>query len=186
MTTPNQTISASELRALVKGQVIVPGDADYDRARTVFVGGINRRPGMIVRVADAGDVSRVVSLARESGMELAVRSGGHSSAGHGVSDGGIVLDLADMQTLQVSVKNRTAWAETGLNAGKYTTATANYGLATGFGDTASVGIGGITLGGGIGYIVRKHGLTIDNLLAAEIVTADGQLRCGDPLPVPIA
>ena len=179
MATTNQTISVSELKHLVKGQVIAPGDADYDQARTVFVGGINRRPGMIVRVADAGDVARVVTLARENGLELAIRSGGHSSAGHGVSEGGIVLDLANMRSLQINVKERTAWAETGLTAGAYTLETAKYGLATGFGDTASVGIGGITLGGGVGYLVRKHGLTIDNLLAAEIVTADGQLLRAD-------
>ena len=86
-----------------------------------------------------------------------------------------MLDLADMRTLEIDVKGRTAWAETGLTASEYTTAADAYGLATGFGDTGSVGIGGITLGGGVGYLVRKHGLTIDNLLAAEVVTADGQL-----------
>ena len=117
----------------------------------------------------------MVSLARETGLELAVRSGGHSLAGHSVSDGGIVLDLADMQALDIDVERRTAWAQTGLTAGEYTTAAGAHGLATGFGDTGSVGIGGITLGGGVGYLVRKHGLTIDNLLAAEVVTADGQL-----------
>ena len=108
-------------------------------------------------------------------MELAVRSGGHSVAGHSVSDGGIVLDLSDMRALQIDAERRTAWAETGLTAGEYTAAAGAYGLATGFGDTGSVGIGGITLGGGVGYLVRKYGLTIDNLLAAEIVTADGRL-----------
>jgi FAD/FMN-containing dehydrogenase len=108
-------------------------------------------------------------------MELAVRSGGHSLAGYGVSDGGIVLDLSRMKGLALDVERRTAWAETGLTAGEYTTAAGAHGLATGFGDTGSVGIGGITLGGGIGFLVRKHGLTIDDLLAAEIVTADGRL-----------
>ena len=169
------TPSISELRALFNGRVIAPGDARYEEARTVFVGGIDRRPAAIVRVADAGDVSRLVSLARETHMELAVRSGGHSSAGHSTSDGGIVLDLSGMKALQVDARGRTAWAETGLTAGEYTTEVGTHGLATGFGDTGSVGIGGITLGGGIGYLVRKHGLTIDNLLAAEVVTADGQL-----------
>jgi FAD/FMN-containing dehydrogenase len=104
-----------------------------------------------------------------------VRSGGHSSAGHSTTQGGIVLDLSAMKGLEIDPVGRTAWAETGLTAGEYTTATGAHGLATGFGDTASVGIGGITLGGGIGFLVRKHGLTIDSLLAAELVTADGRL-----------
>jgi hypothetical protein len=169
------SISIPELREEVTGRVIVPGDAGYDQARTVFYGGFDRRPAVIVRSADAADVSRVVSLARETGAELAVRSGGHSLAGHSVSEGGIVLDLSDMRALDVDVEGRTAWAETGLTAGDYSAATAKHGFATGFGDTGSVGIGGITLGGGIGYLVRKHGLTIDDLLAADVVTADGQL-----------
>jgi hypothetical protein len=163
-----------ELRALLKGRVIVPGDAGYDEARTVFYGGIDRRPAVIVRVADETDVSHVISLARGTGLELAVRSGGHSTAGHSVSAGGIVLDLGDMRALDTDAEKRTAWAQTGLTAGEYTAAADAYGLATGFGDTGSVGIGGLTLGGGIGYLVRKHGLTIDSLLAADIVTADGE------------
>jgi FAD/FMN-containing dehydrogenase len=106
---------------------------------------------------------------------VAVRSGGHSSAGHSVSEGGIVLDLSAMKTLEIDAEGRTAWAETGLTAGEYSEAAAKHDLATGFGDTGSVGIGGLTLGGGIGYLVRKHGLTIDDLLAADVVTADGEL-----------
>src|SRR5215204_2460198 len=168
-------VSVPQLRATLKGQVIAPQDAGYDEARTVFYGGFDRHPAAIVRVANPTDVSHVVALARESGLELAVRSGGHSLAGHGVSDGGIVLDLSDMKNLEIDVEGRTAWAETGLTAGEYTAATGAHGLATGFGDTGSVGIGGITLGGGVGYLVRKHGLTVDDLLAAEVVTADGEL-----------
>ncbi len=122
------------------------------------------------------DVVRVVALARESGLELAVRSGGHSIPGHSVSEGGIVIDLADMRALEIDVEARTAWAQTGLTALGFTTAAAEHGLGVGFGDTGSVGIGGITLGGGVGYLVRKYGLTIDDLLAADIVTADGEIR----------
>ncbi|HEX6139473.1 MAG TPA: FAD-binding oxidoreductase [Candidatus Limnocylindria bacterium] len=165
----------TEIRALVHGRVIGPEDAEYDAARTVVVGGIDRRPAAIVRVADADDVSRVIGLAREHGLELAVRSGGHSAVGHSVTNGGIVIDLHDMKRLDVDVEGRSAWADAGLTAGEVTTALAEHHLAVGFGDTASVGIGGITLGGGIGYLVRKHGLTIDSLLAAEIVTADGDV-----------
>jgi hypothetical protein len=157
------------------GRVIGPKDADYDAARTTFYGGTDKRPAAIVRVANADDVSRVITFARDSEMELAVRSGGHSGAGHSVSEGGIVLDLKDMHALEIDAKAHTAWAETGLTAAAYTVAADAQGLVTGFGDTGSVGIGGITLGGGVGYLVRKHGLTIDDLLAADVVTADGRL-----------
>ena len=169
------SISIPQLRSEFNERVIAPGDIDYDKARTVFYGGIDKRPAAVIRVKDADDVARVVNLARESGLELAVRSGGHSIVGHSVSDGGIVLDLSSMKDLQIDPESRTAWAETGLTAGEVTTALAKHGLAVGFGDTGSVGIGGITLGGGVGYLVRKYGLTIDSLLAAEVVTADGQL-----------
>ncbi|MGH2385884.1 MAG: FAD-binding oxidoreductase, partial [Candidatus Limnocylindria bacterium] len=151
-----------QLRAELEGRVIAPGDAGYEEARAVFYGSIDRRPAAMVRVANATDVARVVSLAREARLELAVRSGGHSLAGHGVSDGGIVLDLSDMRALHIDAERRTAWAETGSTAGQYTVAAGAYGLATGFGDTGSVGIGGLTLGGGVGYLVRKHGLTVDD------------------------
>jgi hypothetical protein len=174
---PSETtvLSIPDLRAEFDGRVIAPDDVGYDEARTVFPGGIDRRPAVIIRPADAAEVARVVSIARETGLELAVRSGGHSGAGHGVSEGGIVLDLADMRALDIDVDGRTAWAEAGLTAGEYTAAVGAHGLATGFGDTGTVGIGGITLGGGVGFLARKHGLTIDNLLAADIVTADGEL-----------
>lgn len=169
------TTSPTDLRARVTGTVIAPDDAAYDEARKVLTP-VDRHPAAIVRPVDAADVQRVVDYARENDLLLAVRSGGHSGAGHGTCDDGIVLDLADMKGLEIDAEAKTAWAEAGLTAGEYTTQAAERGLATGFGDTASVGIGGITTGGGIGYLVRKFGMTIDNLLAAEIVTADGELR----------
>jgi len=170
------TIDLPDLRRSVKGQVIGPGDAEYDTARTVFLGGFDRRPAAIVHVSGQADISHVVSLARGRGLELAIRGGGHSGAGHSSTDGGIVLDLRHMKALEIDAAGRTAWAESGLTAGEFTTAAGAHGLATGFGDTGSVGIGGLTLGGGVGYLVRKYGLTIDSLLAADVVTADGQLR----------
>ena len=171
------SISIQDLRAAVKGRVIGPEDPDYDAARTVLVPtAAGRRPAAVVRVAGADDVVAVVKYARENGVELAVRSGGHSASGHSTSDGGIVIDLQDMKGLEIDAANRTAWAETGLTAIEYTSATVEQGLATGFGDTGSVGIGGITVGGGVGYLGRLRGLTIDNVLAADVVTADGQLR----------
>ena len=163
-----------ELRAGLTGRVITPADADYDQVRGIMAGGFDLRPAAIVRVANTDDVARVIRFARDAGWELAVRSGGHSGAGHGTTDGGIVIDLRDMKQLEIDPEARTAWAQTGLTAGEVTAAAAEHGLAVGFGDTASVGIGGITLGGGIGYLVRKHGLTIDSVLAAEVVTADGE------------
>ena len=172
-------ISTAQLADTLKGRAITPDDPDYDDARKVFSGAIDRRPAVIARVEDADDVATVVRAARESGQELAVRSGGHSGAGHGVSEGGIVLDLAELNRLEIDAEGRTAWAETGLTAGAYTAAAGAHGLATGFGDTASVGLGGITLGGGIGFLVRKHGMTIDALLAADVVTADGELVRAD-------
>ncbi|MEV7968966.1 FAD-binding oxidoreductase [Sphaerisporangium sp. NPDC088356] len=168
-------VTISSLRAALNGRVIEPNDDGYDQARAVYYGGFDRRPAAIVRAADAADVAHVIKFARETGVELAVRGGGHSNAGHSVSEGGIVLDLRDLCEFDIDVEGRTAWAGGGLTAGAYTTAAGEHGLATGFGDTGSVGIGGITLGGGIGFLVRKHGLAIDNLLAAEVVTADGEL-----------
>jgi len=165
----------SRLRAEVTGRVIAPGDDNYDEVREVPNGAVDARPAVIVRPTNGREVSYVVGVARESGLPLAVRSGGHSGAGHSVVDGSIVIDLRDMRALDIDVDGGTAWAETGLTAGEYSTALAAHGLATGFGDTGSVGIGGITLGGGIGYLVRKYGLTIDDLLAVELVTADGKL-----------
>ena len=168
-------IPISDLRADLNGKVIAPDDPGYDDARGVFFTGYDRRPAAIVRAADASDVARIVKLARETGAELAVRSGGHSPAGYGTTEGGIVLDLSGMNALEIDVDGRTAWAQAGAKAGDYTRATGEHGLVTGLGDTASVGVGGITLSGGVGFLVRKNGLTIDDLLGAEVVTADGEL-----------
>lgn len=167
------------LRAVVRGRVITPVDPDYEQIRAIVYGGFDRRPAALVRVADADDVAKVVDFARRYGVELAVRGGGHSNAGHSTTDG-VVLDLRELKGLEIDVAARTAWAQTGLTAGEFTEAAHRHGLATGFGDTGSVGLGGLTLGGGVGLLVRKHGLTIDNLLAAELVTADGELVRADP------
>jgi FAD/FMN-containing dehydrogenase len=172
--TSSSTI-APQLREAVEGRVIAPEDPGYDAARTVFYGDIDRRPAAIVRVANDADVAAVIRSAGDAGVELAVRSGGHSIAGQSVTEGGIVLDLGERRALDIDVDDRTAWAETGLTAGEYTTTAGAHGLVTGFGDTGSVGIGGITLGGGVGFLVRTYGLTIDDLLAADVVTADGEL-----------
>jgi FAD/FMN-containing dehydrogenase len=164
-----------QLPSEIEGRIIRPDDPDYDETRQILSGVYDRRPAVIVRAANADDVARVVRFARETGIELAVRAGGHSNAGHSSTDGGIMLDLRDMDGLEIDPESRTAWAEGGLTAGAVTSQLAEHGLAIPFGDTGSVGIGGLTLGGGVGYLVRKHGMAIDNLIAAEIVTADGEL-----------
>jgi FAD/FMN-containing dehydrogenase len=171
--------AASELRSSVKGQVITPSDTQYDQARTIFVGGLDLRPALIVRPVDAADVAAIIRTASNTGLEISVRSGGHSAAGHSLTDGGVVIDLRELKALDLDPESRTAWAETGLTAGEYINESVEYGLATPFGDTGTVGIGGITLGGGIGYLSRKFGMTIDNLLAAELVTAGGQILLVD-------
>ncbi len=168
-------IQISRLRADLNGKVIGADDPGYDDLRRGVFTGFDRRPAAIVRAGDAADVARVVNLARETRAELAVRSGGHSRAGHSTSEGGIILDLSGMNTVEIGADGRTAWAQTGVTAGDYTRATGERGLATGLGDTASVGLGGITLAGGIGFLVRRNGLAIDDLLAAEVVTAEGEL-----------
>jgi FAD/FMN-containing dehydrogenase len=168
-------IPIERLRSELSGAVIGPDDEGYDASRRLFYGGIDPRPAAVVRVADDQDVRRLVVMARDAGANLSVRAGGHSIPGHSVVDGGVVLHLGDRRTLDIDPQGKTAWAEAGLTAAEYTQAAAKHGLATGFGDTGSVGIAGLTLGGGIGYLVRKYGMTIDDLLAADVVTADGDL-----------
>ncbi|WP_025618740.1 FAD-binding oxidoreductase [Salinispora cortesiana] len=167
----------SQLRAELTGQVITPDDADYENARRAFSGNIDRRPAVIARAADSADVSRVITFAKETGLPFAVRSGGHST--YAVWDDGLVLDLSALRGLEIDVAGRTAWAGPGLTSLEYTRAATEHGLATGFGDTGSVGLGGLTIGGGVGYLVRRYGMTIDSLLAADVVTADGELVRAD-------
>ena len=173
LTSTPKDLQVGALRAQLSGELVAVADPGYDGARKVVLQGVDRRPLAVARVAHAGDVGRVVALAREDGLELAVRGGGHSFAGHGTSDGGIVIDFSEMKRLEIDAAEGTAWVEPGMTAGEYTAATGERGLATGLGDTGSVGIGGITLAGGIGFLARKTGLTIDDLLAADVVTADG-------------
>ena len=168
-----QDIHTDDLRSQLDGELITPQDGAYDDARHVFFKGIDRRPLAVARVAGTADVARVVTAASETGLDLAVRSGGHNRAGHGTSEGGLVIDLSGMNAVEIDPDGERAWVETGATAGQYTKATGERGRVTGFGDTGSVGVGGITLAGGIGFLVRKNGMTIDDLLAAEVVTADG-------------
>jgi FAD/FMN-containing dehydrogenase len=167
-------IDLDTLGGSINGRLIVPGDDEYETARLVHQAAADMRPLAIVRAADARDVARTVLFARDNDLELAVRGGGHSVAGHSTVEGGLVLDLGDMRGLHIDPEARMAWAQPGLTAIEVTEAAAAHGLAIPFGDSGSVGIAGLTLGGGIGWLVRKHGLTIDSLQAVEIVTADGR------------
>src|SRR3954452_17716611 len=164
-----------DLRSQLDGELIAPDDDSYDEARQVFFKGFDRTPLAVARAANADDVAKVVNAARDGGLELAVRSGGHSRAGYGTTDGGLVVDLSGMKGLDIDAEAKTVWVETGITAAEFTNATGEHGLVTGLGDARSVGIGGITLAGGIGFLARRTGLTIDDLLSAEVVTADGQV-----------
>ena len=180
MSTVTSSVSdPAPLPAGFGGRAIRPGDAEYDIFRLVANGAIDHRPALILRPRTSADVAAAVLYARESGLPLAVRSGGHSGAGHGVTEGGVVIDLRDMKALTIDAATHRVIAEPGLTAGDLLKPVTEKGFILGFGDAASVGISGITLGGGVGYLVRKHGLTIDSLLAAEIVTADGAIRTVD-------
>src|SRR5690348_15930672 len=173
MSTIDTVVSA--LNSGFSGTLIRPGDASYDATRIVVAGAVDKHPGVIARPRVPSDIQRLVDVARDSGVEFAIRSGGHSNAGYSTSEGGLVIDLRDMKAISVDPGARTLTAEAGATALEVTNAALQHGLIVGFGDTGSVGISGITLGGGVGYLSRKWGLTIDSLLSARIVTADGKL-----------
>ena len=167
-----------------RGRVIAPEADDYERARRVHNAAVDRHPALIVRPIDADDVTLAVAHARDHDLSLVIRAGGHSMAGHGTADGALLLDLSAMRDVEIDAVGRTAWADAGVLAGEYTSATHALGLVTPFGDTGSVGVAGITLGGGVGWLVRKHGMAIDSLLAVEIVTADGRRRIASAVEEP--
>jgi FAD/FMN-containing dehydrogenase len=167
--------TAEELHAAVRGDLIAPEDAAYDEARKVYNGMIDRRPAAIVRCADVADVIAAVRLAHEEGRDLSVRGGAHSVPGFGTNDGGIVCDLVGMRGIRVDPESRTVRAEGGCTWGDLDHATHAFGLATTGGIISTTGIAGLTLGGGIGHLARGHGLSCDNLISADVVTADGQL-----------
>ena len=164
-----------KLRERARGQVITPADADYEQARSVYNAMIDKRPAVVVRAADVGDVMAGVDYARENRLDLAVRGGSHSVPGFGTCDGGVVIDLGRMRGVRVDPKRLTARAEGGSTWGDFNHATYPFGLATTGGIIGTTGIAGLTLGGGIGYLTRGHGLSLDNLLSADVVTADGRL-----------
>jgi FAD/FMN-containing dehydrogenase len=180
VTTTNGTASTLEESAVeefgksLRGQIIRPGDNGYDKARMVWNGMINKRPALITRCAGAADVINAINFARDNNLMLAVRGGGHNITGNAVCDGGLVIDLSQMKSVRVDPVKRTARADAGLTWGEFNHETQAFGLATTGGVISTTGIAGLTLGGGLGWLMSKHGLTCDNLLSADVVTADGK------------
>ncbi|RSM92580.1 oxidoreductase [Streptomyces sp. WAC 01325] len=168
------------LRGAVRGTVVEPGDPAYDEARKVYNAMHDRRPAIIVRAVDTGDVMAGVDFAREQGVPLAVRGGSHSVPGYGTCDGGVVLDLGLMRGIRVDPDTRTAWVEGGCTWADVNHATHAFGLATTGGIVSTTGVGGLTTGGGLGHLARRCGLACDNLLSVDLVTADGSfVTCTD-------
>jgi FAD/FMN-containing dehydrogenase len=168
-----------DLRAMLRGTVVTPQDPEYDADRAVYNAMIDRRPALIVRCRDAADVVACVRFAAAHDIELTVRGGGHNAAGLGVADGALVIDLRDMHSVTVDPSARTVRVDGGSVWADVDHATVGFGMATPSGFIASTGVGGLTLGGGIGYLTRRFGLTVDNLLSADIVLADGTLVVAD-------
>ncbi len=168
--------SIDALRASVRGSVVAPGEPGYDEARTIWNAMIDRRPGLVVRAEAPGDVQAAVNFARDNGLVIAVRSGGHQIGGLAVAEGALLLDLSPMKAVSVDAAARTARVEPGATLADVDAATQAHGLAVPMGINSTTGIAGLTLGGGFGWTSRKLGMTIDTLLAADIVTADGAMR----------
>jgi len=164
------------LRSGLAGTLVLSDDAEFEAARRVWNGNVDRRPAAIVRCRSTSDVQRAVEFARKRNLLVSVRGGGHSAPGYGTNDGGMVIDLSSMKAIAVDPVSRSARAEGGVLWRDLDSATQAHGLATTGGTVSNTGIGGLTLGGGLGWLMGKHGLTIDNLISAEVVGADGQLR----------
>ncbi|MGW0772167.1 FAD-binding oxidoreductase [Streptomyces sp. NPDC002835] len=178
LTTPSTEpadLALEPLHAAVRGDVIEPGDPAYDQARRVYNAAHDRHPAVVVRPVDAADVIAAVHFARDHALPLAVRGGSHAVAGHGTCDGGLVVDLSRMRAVRVDPVTRTARAEGGCTWGDFDHATHAFGLATTGGVVSTTGIAGLTLGGGMGHLARRYGLSCDNLVSADVVTAEGAL-----------
>jgi FAD/FMN-containing dehydrogenase len=175
LTSPVDSAAFDTLAARLEGRLIRPEDGDYDAVRAVFNGMIDRRPAAVIECRGPDDVARGIAFAREHDLVLSVRSGGHGVAGNAVCDGGVMLDLSTLKELQVDPDRRTARAGAGLTLGELDRGTQEHGLATPLGVVSVTGIAGLTLGGGLGWLNGRYGLACDNLIGAEMVTADGDL-----------
>jgi FAD/FMN-containing dehydrogenase len=162
------------LRSRLRGDLVTPASPEYDEARRIWNAMIDRRPGLIVRCANADDVVHAVRFAREHGLLTAVRGGGHNIAGSGLCDGGLVIDLTPMKSVRIDPRGRTAHVEPGVTLGELDKEAQAFGLATPLGINSTTGVAGLTLGGGFGWLSRKYGMTVDNLISADVVTAAGE------------
>jgi FAD/FMN-containing dehydrogenase len=166
--------ATENLRGIVKGQVVLPDDPNYEEVRKIWNAMIDRRPAVIVRCARADDVPHAIRLARQNGLEISIRGAGHNIAGNAVCEGGVMIDLSTMKDVRVDAAKRLAYVEPGATLADVDKATLEHGLATPVGINSTTGISGLTLGGGFGWLTRKYGMTVDNLVSAEVITADGK------------
>jgi FAD/FMN-containing dehydrogenase len=162
------------LRGKVKGQIVLPSDSNYDEVRKIWNAMIDRRPAVIVQCAEANDVPHAISFARENGLEISVRGAGHNIAGNALVDNGVMIDFSTMRGVRVNAEKKRAAVESGATLADFDEAAQSYGLATPVGINSTTGIAGLTLGGGFGWLTRKYGMTVDNLLSVEAVTADSK------------
>ncbi|ANB76712.1 FAD-linked oxidase [Paraburkholderia phytofirmans OLGA172] len=167
--------AAEELKAAIRGELLLPGDAGFDEARSIWNAMIDRHPAMILRCAGVADVRRGVAFARDNGLPLAVHSGGHNIAGTALCDEGLVIDLSPMKSVYIDSAARRAHVEPGATLGDFDHEAQAFGLATPLGINSTTGVAGLTLGGGFGWLSRRYGMTVDNLISADVVTADGEL-----------
>ena len=166
----------NQFKEKIKGKVIAAEDPDYDDIRKIWNAMIDKRPALIVRCADSGDVQQAIGFARDNRLEISIRGGGHNIAGNAVNDNGLMIDLSTLKKVRVDVKTKRANVDPGATLFDFDAAVQSHGLATPVGVNSTTGIAGLTLGGGFGWLTRKYGLTIDNLISAEVITADGQKR----------
>ena len=164
-----------ELENRIRGRVVLPGDSDYDEVRTIWNGMIDRKPAAIVQCKSADDVPPAIKFAKEHDLELTVRGAGHNIAGNSLADNGLVIDFSDMKNVKVDAAKKRAFVEPGATLGDFDREVQKYGLTTPTGINSTTGIAGLTLGGGFGWLTRKYGMTIDNLISADVVTADGSM-----------
>jgi FAD/FMN-containing dehydrogenase len=168
------TESITKLKSEVKGQVILPDDSNYDEVRTIWNAMIDRRPAVIVQCAEAADSSRALKFARDNGLDVAIRGAGHNIAGNGLCEGGMLIDHSNMTNVRVDKDKKRAFVEPGATLGDFDAAVQAHGLATPVGINSTTGIAGLTLGGGFGWLTRKYGMTVDNLVSADVTLASGE------------